>query len=69
MNLMPGVAHPTKLNPTRNPSPDSIRIGAPHAYVACTVRGAKVLVFSGVYVLVNLVIDVVYMALDPRIRY
>jgi len=53
----------------RNPSPASIRIGAPQAYVACTVRGAKVLVFSGVYVLVNLVIDVVYLALDPRTRY
>ncbi|MBI2879714.1 MAG: ABC transporter permease, partial [Candidatus Rokubacteria bacterium] len=28
-----------------------------------------VLVVSGVYVLLNLVIDVVYVVLDPRIRY
>jgi len=32
------------------------------------IQGA-ILVFSGVYVLVNLVIDVVYLALDPRTRY
>ncbi len=30
---------------------------------------AVILLFSGVYVLVNLVIDVAYTALDPRIRY
>ena len=28
-----------------------------------------ILVFSAVYVLVNLLIDVVYTLLDPRIRY
>jgi peptide/nickel transport system permease protein len=27
------------------------------------------LVFSGIYVLLNLLIDVLYVALDPRIRY
>ena len=27
------------------------------------------LIFSGVYVLVNLVVDVLYVVLDPRIRY
>lgn len=28
-----------------------------------------VLIFSGVYVIVNLVVDIVYTAIDPRIRY
>jgi len=28
-----------------------------------------ILVFSGVYVLVNLVVDLAYVLLDPRIRY
>jgi peptide/nickel transport system permease protein len=28
-----------------------------------------ILIFSGVYVLINLVIDIVYTILDPRIRY
>ncbi len=28
-----------------------------------------ILIFSGVYVLINLVIDIVYTFLDPRIRY
>src|SRR5206468_10446824 len=32
------------------------------------IRGA-VLVVSGVYVLINLVVDVLYVVLDPRIRY
>jgi len=27
------------------------------------------LLFSGVYVLLNLLIDLLYVALDPRIRY
>ena len=28
-----------------------------------------ILVFSGLYVLVNLIIDLLYVALDPRIRF
>jgi peptide/nickel transport system permease protein len=28
-----------------------------------------ILIFSGVYVLINLVIDIAYTVLDPRIRY
>lgn len=28
-----------------------------------------ILVFSGVYVLINLAIDIAYVLLDPRIRY
>jgi ABC-type dipeptide/oligopeptide/nickel transport system permease component len=27
------------------------------------------LIFSGVYVLLNLIIDLIYVVLDPRIRY
>jgi peptide/nickel transport system permease protein len=30
---------------------------------------AVILVVSGVYVLINLVIDLLYLVLDPRIRY
>ncbi|MGH6912309.1 MAG: ABC transporter permease subunit, partial [Geminicoccales bacterium] len=32
------------------------------------IQGA-LLVFSGVYVLVNLIIDLLYVVVDPRIRY
>jgi peptide/nickel transport system permease protein len=28
-----------------------------------------ILMFSGVYVLINLIIDIAYTVLDPRIRY
>ena len=28
-----------------------------------------ILIVSGVYVLINLVVDVLYVVLDPRIRY
>jgi peptide/nickel transport system permease protein len=28
-----------------------------------------ILIFSGVYVLINLIIDITYTMLDPRIRY
>jgi peptide/nickel transport system permease protein len=30
---------------------------------------AVILIVSGVYVLINLVIDLLYLVLDPRIRY
>ena len=28
-----------------------------------------ILIFSGIYVLINLIIDITYTLLDPRIRY
>ncbi|MCL6608500.1 MAG: ABC transporter permease subunit, partial [Geminicoccaceae bacterium] len=34
-----------------------------------TMIQGVILIFSGVYVLINLVIDIVYTFLDPRIRY